>query len=104
MRRVSSAILIVLILSLASPLVSADSKGIIGCTSADLDMMPASWAISDQSCVTIDFQEVLTPGTTFSFEIDSDEDIDILLFTSTILILSSTLPMISGSASPAFLN
>ena len=82
MRRVSSAILIVLILSLASPLVSADSKGIIGCTSADLDMMPASWAISDQSCVTIDFQEVLTPGTTFSFEIDSDEDIDILLFTS----------------------
>ena len=82
MRRVSSAILIVLLISLASPIVSADSKGIIGCTSADLDMMPASWAISDQSCVTIDFQEVLTPGTTFSFEIDSDEDIDILLFTA----------------------
>ena len=82
MRRVSSAILIVLLLSLASPLASADSKGIIGCTSADLDMMPASWAISDQSCVTIDFQEVLSPGTTFSFEINSDEDIDILLFTA----------------------
>ena len=60
MRKVSSAILIVLLLSLASPIISADSKGIIGCTSADLDMMPASWAISDQSCVTIDFQEVLT--------------------------------------------
>ncbi|MDP6329011.1 MAG: hypothetical protein QGG22_04235 [Candidatus Thalassarchaeaceae archaeon] len=82
MRRVSSAILIVLLLSLASPLVSADSKGIIGCTSADLDMMPASWEIADQSCVTIDFQEVLTPGTTFSFDIESDEEIDILLFTS----------------------
>ena len=45
-------------------------------------MMPASWAVSDQSCVTIDFLEVLTPGTTFSFEIDSDNEIDILLFTS----------------------
>ena len=82
MRRVSSAILIVLLLSLAAPFASADSKGIIGCTSADLDMMPASWAITDQSCVTIDFQEVLTPGTTFSFDIDSDTEIDILLFTA----------------------
>ena len=82
MRRVSSAILIVLLLSLAAPFVSADSKGIIGCTSADLDMMPASWAITDQSCITIDFQEVLTPGTTFSFDIDSDTEIDILLFTA----------------------
>ena len=82
MRSVTSAILLVLLLSIASPLVSADSKGIIGCTSADLDMMPASWAISDQSCVTIDFLEVLSPGTTFSFEIDTDSEIDILLFTS----------------------
>ena len=82
MRRVTSAILLVLLLSIASPLVSADSKGIIGCTSADLDMMPASWAISDQSCITIDFLEVLSPGTTFSFEIDTDSEIDILLFTS----------------------
>ena len=82
MRRVTSAILLVLLFSIASPLVSADSKGIIGCTSADIDMMPASWAVSDQSCVTIDFLEVLTPGTTFSFEIDSDGEIDILLFTS----------------------
>ena len=82
MRRVTSAILIVLLFSIASPLVSADSKGIIGCTSADIDMMPASWAIGDQSCVTIDFLEVLSPGTTFSFEIDSDNEIDILLFTS----------------------
>jgi hypothetical protein len=82
MRRVTSAILIVLLFSIASPLVSADSKGIIGCTSADIGMMPASWAISDQSCVTIDFLEVLSPGTTFSFEIDTDSEIDILLFTS----------------------
>jgi len=82
MRRVTSAILLVLLLSIASPLASADSKGIIGCTSADIDMMPASWAISDQSCVTIDFLEVLAPGMTFSFEIDSDSEIDILLFTS----------------------
>jgi len=82
MRSVTSAILLVLLLSIASPLVSADSKGIIGCTSADLDMMPASWTISDQSCVTIDFLEVLSPGTTFSFEIDTDSEIDILLFTS----------------------
>jgi hypothetical protein len=82
MRRVTSAILILLLFSIASPLASADSKGIIGCTSADIDMMPASWEISDQSCVTIDFLEVLTPGTTFSFEIDSDSEIDILLFTS----------------------
>ena len=44
MRRVSSAILIVLILSLASPLVSADSKGIIGCTSADLDIFRGTFA------------------------------------------------------------
>ena len=82
MRRVTSAILLVLLFSIASPLVSADSKGIIGCTTADIDMMPASWAVSDQSCITIDFLEVLTPGTTFSFEIDSDGEIDILLFTS----------------------
>ncbi|HIE63611.1 MAG: hypothetical protein CXT72_03530 [Methanobacteriota archaeon] len=81
MRSVSTTIFIVIIIASAAPLVTADAKGTIFCTNADLDMMPANWEITDQSCVRIHLGE-LNPGTTLSMDIATDSAIDILLFTS----------------------
>ena len=81
MRSVSTTIFMVIILASAAPLVTADAKGTIFCTNADLDMMPANWEITDQSCVRIHLGE-LNPGLTLSMDITTDSAIDILLFTS----------------------
>lgn len=79
MRRASASLLIALLLVSAAPLAQADSKGVISCLNADLTMMPANWDVGNQSCVRVDLGE-LEPGETLSFDITSDELIDILLF------------------------
>ncbi|SVB55995.1 uncharacterized protein METZ01_LOCUS208849, partial [marine metagenome] len=63
----------------SAPLTQADSKGIISCINADLSMMPASWDADDQSCVRLDLGE-LEPGDTLSFDLSTNLNIDILMF------------------------
>ena len=46
-----------------------------------MDMVPANWDIQDQSCVRIDMG-VLQQGETISFDITTDSEVDILLFSS----------------------
>ena len=79
MRRVSATLLIALLLACSAPLAHADSKGIISCVNADLSMMPASWDADDQSCVRINLGE-LEPGEILSFDLTTDSNIDILMF------------------------
>ena len=46
-----------------------------------MEMMPANWDVQDQSCVRVDLG-VLQQGETISFDISTDSEIDILLFSS----------------------
>ena len=64
-----------------SPIVNADTRGVIICASADMEMMPANWEIQDQACVRVDLG-VLQQGETLSFDISTDSEVDILLFSS----------------------
>ncbi len=79
MRRASATLLIALLLVCSTPLAHADSKGIISCVNADLSMMPASWDADDQSCVRVNLGE-LEPGEILSFDLTTDSNIDILMF------------------------
>lgn len=79
MRRSSATLLLVLLLAISAPAVEAGAKGVISCTPADLDMMPANWDIDDGACVRVDLG-VLSPGDTLSFDVDANAQVDLLLF------------------------
>ena len=64
-----------------SPVVNADARGVIICAGADMEMMPANWEVQDQACVRVDLG-VLQQGETLSFELSTDSEVDILLFSS----------------------
>ena len=71
-----------LLMATCSPLANADSsRGVVTCAGADMEMMPANWDVQDQSCVRVDLG-VLQQGETISFDISTDSEIDILLFSS----------------------
>ena len=79
MQRSSVVLMVLLLLTTSAPAIDAAGKGVISCAPADLDMLPASWDIDDGACVRIDLGE-LSPGDTLSFDVSSDTNIDILLF------------------------
>ena len=81
MQRSSVALMVLLLLTSSAPAIDAAGKGVISCTPADLDMVPASWDIDDGACVRIDLG-VLSAGDTLSFDVSADTDIDILLFSA----------------------
>ena len=81
MQRSSVALMVLLLLTSSAPVIDAAGKGVISCTPADLDMVPASWDIDDGACVRIDLG-VLSAGDTLSFDVSADTDIDILLFSA----------------------
>ena len=55
------------------------AKGVISCTNSSLDSLPSNWSIPDQSCIRVDLGE-LQPEETLFFEVDADQDVDVLLF------------------------
>ena len=79
MRRSSVALMVLLLLTYSAPAIDAASKGVISCTPADLEMIPASWDIDDGACVRVDLG-VLSAGDTLSFDVTADSQVDILLF------------------------
>ena len=81
MQRSSVALMVLLLLTSSAPAIDAAGKGVISCTPADLDMVPASWDIDDGACVRIDLG-VLSTGDTLSFDVSADTNIDILLFSA----------------------
>ena len=81
MQRSSVALMVLLLLTSSAPAIDAAGKGVISCTPADLDMVPASWDIDDGACVRIDLG-VLSAGDTLSFDVSADTNIDILLFSA----------------------
>ncbi len=81
MQRSSVALMVLLLLTSSAPAIDAAGKGVISCTPANLDMVPASWDIDDGACVRIDLG-VLSAGDTLSFDISADTNVDILLFSA----------------------
>lgn len=79
MQRSSVVLMVLLLLTTLAPAIDAAGKGVISCTPANLDMLPASWDIDDGTCVRIDLG-VLSPGDTLSFDVSADTNVDILLF------------------------
>jgi len=72
-------VLLLLLFAVSAPAVEAGARGVISCTPADIDMMPANWNIDDGACVRVDLG-ILSPGDTLSFDVESDAAVDILLF------------------------
>ena len=81
MRRISAVMMVLVLLTAAAPVIDAASKGVISCTPADLDMLPANWDIDDGACVRVDLG-VLSPGDTLSFDVNANTDVDLLLFSA----------------------
>ena len=79
MRGQSASIFAVTIILLSTSFIYAESKAITNCNNVDTTSLPNNWTINQQSCVRIDLGE-LDPNTVFSFEISTNNDIDILLF------------------------
>tara|TARA_B100002052_G_scaffold15459_1_gene12325 strand:+ start:347 stop:2914 length:2568 start_codon:yes stop_codon:yes gene_type:complete len=81
MRRGSAVLLVLILLTSSAPVIQADAKGVISCTPADLEMVPANWNIDDGACVRVDLG-ILSPGDTLSFDLSTNSSIDILLFSA----------------------
>ena len=81
MQRSSVVLMVLFLLTSSAPAIDAAGKGVISCTPADLDMVPASWDIDDGACVRIDLG-VLSPGDTLSFDVSANTNVDILLFSA----------------------
>ena len=82
MRNQSASIFAILLLLLSSSHIYAESKGVItNCINSDIDNLPATWDLEDQSCVRVDLGE-LEQNTVLSFDISTSEEIDIILFPS----------------------
>ena len=81
MQRSSVVLMVLFLLTSSAPAIDAAGKGVISCTPADLDMVPASWDIDDGACVRIDLG-VLSAGDTLSFDVLANTNVDILLFSA----------------------
>ncbi len=79
MQRSSVVLMVLLLLTTSAPAIDAAGKGVISCAPAVLGDLPSSWDIDDGACVRIDLG-TLSPGDTLSFDVSSDTNIDILLF------------------------
>ena len=80
MRSRPASIIVILILLSSSSNIHAESKGVISnCINSDIDNLPESWALEDQSCIRIDLGE-LNQNTVMSFNILTSDEIDIILF------------------------
>jgi|SaaInlStandDraft_1057018.scaffolds.fasta_scaffold04547_4 hypothetical protein len=80
MRSRPASIIVILILLSSSSNIHAESKGVISnCINSDIDNLPESWTLEDQSCIRIDLGE-LNQNTVMSFNILTSDEIDIILF------------------------
>ena len=76
--------LIAFALILVAPTVSManpSAKGVISCSNSSLDSLPSNWSIPDQSCIRVDLVD-LQPDETLFFDVETDHDVDVLLFTA----------------------
>ena len=81
MQWVRVVVLASLVLNSMALTVSASPKGIITCANSDLASLPDNWSMADQTCVRVDLG-VQSPGATLFFEVSTNQEIDILMFSA----------------------
>ncbi len=81
MRWVRVVVLAILVLNSMASTASASPKAIITCANSDLASLPDNWSMADQTCVRVDLG-VQGPGTTLFFEVSTNQEIDILMFSA----------------------
>ena len=81
MRWARVVVLAMLVLNSMASTVNASPKGIITCVNSELASLPDNWSMTDQTCVRVDLG-VQDPGTTLFFEISTNQEIDILMFSA----------------------
>jgi DNA-directed RNA polymerase subunit RPC12/RpoP len=71
----------ILVLSSLASTVNASPKGVISCANSELASLPDNWSMADQTCVRVDLG-IQKPGTTLFFEVSTNREIDILMFSA----------------------
>ena len=61
---------------------AAEPKATVSCVQDDISTGQSVWSLSDQSCLRMSLG-LLSPGTTVEFNISTNAPVDILLFSST---------------------
>jgi len=79
--RLVCVFMVSLLLTTTASVGATTTKGVISCSNSSLDALPGNWSMPDQTCLRVDLG-VLLPGDSLFFEISSDSDVDVLLFSS----------------------
>ena len=82
MNRLSTAAVVLMLVLVPLSAKAAEPKGTVTCIQEDASDGLAAWSLSDQSCLRVGIG-LLSPGTAVEFNISADAPIDILLFSST---------------------
>ena len=82
MNRLSTAAVVLMLVLFPLSAKAAEPKGTITCIQEDASEGLAAWSLSDQSCLRVGIG-LLSPGTAVEFNISADAPVDILLFSST---------------------
>ena len=82
MNRLSTAAVVLMLVFVSVSTNAAELKSTVTCIQEDASDGTAAWSLSDQSCLRIGIG-LLNPGTAVEFNISTDAPVDILLFSST---------------------
>ena len=82
MNRLSTVAVVLMLVLVPLTAKAAEPKGTITCIQEDASDGLAAWSLSDQSCLRVGIG-LLSPGTAVEFNVSADAPVDILLFSST---------------------
>ena len=82
MNRINPLLVVLMLLMLPVQIQAAESKATVTCIQDDISQGASVWSLTDQSCLRMSLG-LLSPGTTVEFNVSTDAAVDLLLFSST---------------------
>ena len=82
MNRIIPLLAVLMLLTLPVQIQAAESKATVTCIQDDISQEASVWSLTDQSCLRMSLG-LLNPGTTVEFNVSTDSAVDLLLFSST---------------------
>ena len=82
MNRITTTVVVLMLLLLPVQIQAAEPKATVTCIQEDISGSASVWSLADQSCLRISLG-LLDPGTTVEFNVSTDATVDLLLFSST---------------------
>ena len=82
MNRIIPLLAVLMLLTLPVQIQAAESKATVTCIQDDISQGASVWSLTDQSCLRMSLG-LLNPGTTVEFNVSTDAAVDLLLFSST---------------------